>query len=471
MPPGVEHRRRPIGSRIGGLIARNGGRAGFAALVVILLAGAGLRIGYAWEGYRPQVLDARAYERIARSIEVDGTFAQRGDFTPGEVQPASNYSPGLPLLVGGVYRVTGGVDARLARVTLAIVASLAVLFAYLIGRRLAGLTAGLIAAAAVAVYPALLEYGGMLMTEPLGATLLSGSALAMMRAAEKPGAARWLGPGLLLGATAMVRPEYLAIAVLLALLLLAYSLRREGAPRALARSAVLLAGVAIVVAPWTIRNLVVLDRFVPISTGGGQVLFAGTYLPSGGDPEKVGEAVLERHPALGRRLMAEADTAPAGRPQAPTLEVILAALAAQRHPGLDSDVALAQMGRKQLWHDITQEPWRYAGFLANKLNLLWLHGPRSVMREPVWTLFHLLLIGFGAIGLAVLIAARRREALLIAAILVAITLIGLLLVASPRRVLVAVPLIAPLAGTGAVWSARALRRRLPAPRPGPRPTV
>jgi hypothetical protein len=471
VPPGVEHRRRPIGSRIGGLIARNGGRAGLAALVVILLAGAGLRIGYAWDGYDPQVFDSRAYSRIAASIEVDGTFEQLGDFAPGEVQPASNYSPGLPLLVGGLYRVTGGVDVRLARVTLALMASLAVLFAYLIGRRLAGPVAGLVAAASVAVYPALLEYGGMLMTEPLGATLLSGSVLAMMWAADRPGSARWLAPGVMLGATAMVRPEYLAIAALLALLLLTCSLRRESASHALAQSAVLLAGVAIVVAPWTIRNLVVLDRFVPISTGGGQVLFAGTYLPSGGDPLKVGEEVLERHPALRRRLLAVADTAPGSRPQAPTLEVILAALAAQRHPGLDSDVALARMGREQLWHDITEEPLRYAGFLANKLNLLWVHGPRSVMHEPIWTVFHLLLIGFGAIGLAVLIAARRPEAVLIAAILAAITLIGLLLVASPRRVLVAVPLIAPLAGAGAVWSAGALRRRLPDPGPGPRPTV
>ena len=93
------------------------------------------------------------------------------------------------------------------------------------------------------------------------------------------------------------------------------------------------------------------------------------------------------------------------------------------------------------------------------------------MREPAWALLHFLLIGFGAIGLAVLIAARRFEALLIGAILVSITLIGLVLVASPRRVLVAVPLIAPLAGTGALWCLETLRRRLPAPGPGPRPTV
>ncbi len=499
MPPRVEDSNPAIRRRIAELAARNGGRAGFTALVLILLAGAALRIGYAWDPFEPQVLDARAYARIARSLEQDGSFAQRGDFTPAEVQPASNYSPGLPLLVGGLYRLSGGVDTRLAREVLALIASLSVLFAYLIGRRLAGPGAGLIAAGAVAAYPALLEYGGMLMTEPLGATLLSGSVLAILRAADRPGVARWLGPGLLLGATAMVRPEYLGIAAVIALLLFARSLRPQGARRALAQAAVLLAGVAIVVAPWTVRNLIVLDRFVPISTGGGQVLFAGTYLPSGGDPLKVGEAVLERNPSVRRELMAGGPAPPpdgqdprillsqprppgtgnprqalsqrTAAPEQPTLERILATLAAQRHPGVDSDVALARMGRDQLWNDITKHPWRYAGFLANKLNLLWLHGPRSVMREPAWALLHFLLIGFGAIGLAALIAARRFEALLIGGILLSITLIGLLLVASPRRVLIAVPLVAPLAGTGVLFCLEALRRRLPAPETGPRPTV
>ena len=92
------------------------------------------------------------------------------------------------------------------------------------------------------------------------------------------------------------------------------------------------------------------------------------------------------------------------------------------------------------------------------------------MHRPAWALLHFLLVGFGAIGLALLIAARRWEALVIATVLIAITLIGLLLVASPRRVLVAIPLVAPLAGTGAVWCAARLRGGLPGPDPGPRPS-
>src|ERR1044072_62275 len=87
-------------------------------------------------------------------------------------QPASNYSPGLPLFVSGIYKLSGGVHERFARLALALIGSLAVLFTYLIGRRLSGPLAGLVGAVAVAVYPALLEYQGLLMGEPLAATLL-----------------------------------------------------------------------------------------------------------------------------------------------------------------------------------------------------------------------------------------------------------------------------------------------------------
>ena len=65
----------------------------------------------------------------------------------------------------------------------------------------------------------------MLMSGPLAATLLSGAVLAMLWAADRDCRWSWLLPGALLGATAMVRPEYLGIAFLLALVLRA---AREG---------------------------------------------------------------------------------------------------------------------------------------------------------------------------------------------------------------------------------------------------
>lgn len=416
-----------------------------AALVVILLLGLGLRVGEAWNGRAP-VFDAAAYATIAANLDRGEGFTLGPDAT----QPASNYSPGLPLVAAAVYELTGGVHERTARLALALLGTLAVLFTYLIGRRLSGQLAGLIGAAAIAVYPALLEYQGMLMGEPLAAALLSGAVLAAFWASGPAVSAleRWLLPGALFGLLALVRPEYLGIALLVSLVVLAKGWR-AGWRMALVPVLLFLVGAAIVVAPWTVRNAVALDRFVPVSTGGGQVLFAGTYLPSDGDPERVGAEVVERHPALfGPRAL-----------QRLRLEQILARLAAHRYPGLETDRALSRMGREQLWDDISEEPLEYAGFVATKVGRIWSHGPRDVMRQPIWELLHWALVVFGLIGLIVLALQRRWEALLLVTIFVGITAISALLVASPRRVLVMMPLVAALAGAGVIEAQAWARQR------------
>jgi 4-amino-4-deoxy-L-arabinose transferase-like glycosyltransferase len=426
-----------------GLAARNGGWLGLGALVAILLLGLGLRIGEAWDGRAP-VYDAQAYAAIAANLEEGNGFTVGAEAT----QPSSNYSPGLPLFVAAAYAVAGGVHERLARVVLAAIGTLSVLFAYLIGRRLnprllnKGLYRGqnsarvwpaLVGALVVAVYPALLEYQGMLMSEPLAATLLSGGVLGVLWAWEG-GWARWLPPGALFGALALVRPEYLGVAALVALVVLAREVRLDWRG-SLLRAAVFLAAALVVIAPWTIRNAAALDRFVPISTGGGQVLYAGTYLPSDGDPEKVGAEVVAENPHLFAPNAA----------QELRLEQILARLAHARYPGMETDRALSKMGKEQLWDDISGEPGEYAGFVAKKMWRIWSHGPRDVMREPAWEALHWALVALGLLGLAILAWQRRWEALLLATIFLAITAISALLVASPRRVLVLVPLIAALA--------------------------
>ena len=233
------------------------------------------------------------------------------------------------------------------------------------------------------------------MTEPLAATLPPASVLAMMWAAERRGGGprararpcfwgrrRWCDPSTWRSPRCshllLLRPPRAA--------------RAPPAPGAIGGPR---SGVAFVLAPWTIRNLVVLDRFVPLSTGGGQVLFIGTHLPDRGRPaEGLEEELLERHPCRREsspRLLA-VPAAARGRPAERAAAgggVILAALAAGRHPRLDSDVALARIGREQLSHDLTEEPWR-SPVSSPTSSTFSAARPRNVMREPVWTLFHLL---------------------------------------------------------------------------------
>ena len=114
------------------LVAGNGGTWGIAALVAILLLGAGLRVGEAWSGRAP-VFDAAAYAAIAKNLDEGNGFTVGADAT----QPSTDYSPGLPLFVAGIYKLTGGVHERLARIVLALIGALAPLFAYLLARRMA----------------------------------------------------------------------------------------------------------------------------------------------------------------------------------------------------------------------------------------------------------------------------------------------------------------------------------------------
>jgi 4-amino-4-deoxy-L-arabinose transferase-like glycosyltransferase len=440
------------------VVARNGGRWAIAALVAILLLGAGLRVGEAWDGRAP-VFDATAYAAIAKNLDEGNGFTVGVSAT----QPSSDYSPGLPLFVAGIYKVTGGVHERLARIVLALIGTLAILFTYLLAlrladacsryankRRRASVVAALVAALVVAIYPATIEYTGMLMTEPLAATLLAGAILGILWAADDVSPWRWAVPGLTLGALALVRPEYLVIGALLALIVFLRQRLYDDWRQALLAAAVTVLGIVVVVAPWTIRNAIALDRFVPVSTGGGQVLYAGTYLPSDGNPEKVGAAVVAENPDLfGPHAVENL-----------RLEQILARLAEARYPEMEPDQALSKMGKEQLRTDITHHFGEYVEFVATKVGRIWSHGPRAVMREPVWEALHWVLLGLGLFGLGLLAYLRRWEALLIGAVFLAVTLISALLVASPRRVLVLIPLLSACAGAAIPWiAARAHKER------------
>jgi 4-amino-4-deoxy-L-arabinose transferase-like glycosyltransferase len=446
-----------------GVMARNGGRWGIAALVAIVLLGLGLRVGEAWDGRAP-VFDATAYAAIARNLDEGHGFTVGA----GATQPSSDYSPGLPLFVAGIYKVTGGVHERLARLVLALLGTLAVVFTYLIARRLAqpsalgnpegdqrtkvpgrAVVAALIAALVVAIYPATIEYTGMLMTEPLAATLLAGAMLGIFWAGDGVALWRWAVPGLTLGALALVRPEYLAIGFLLVVLIFLRERLWEDWKRALLIAAIVALGIVVVVAPWTVRNAFALNRFVSVSTGGGQVLYSGTYLPSDGNPEKVGAGVVAEHPELfGPHAVENL-----------RLEQILARYGEQVYPELEPDKALSKMGKAQLERDVIHHTGEYIGFLVKKVGRIWSHGPRAVMREPVWEALHWVLLGLGLLGLALLAYYRRWEALMIGAVFLAITAISALLVASPRRVLVLIPLLSACAGAAIAWIAAPRRAK------------
>jgi len=429
-----------------------GGRGRALCFLAIFALGLGLRLDYAIRAPNHPVDDARAYARISSALHRGEGFTQ-GD-GPGyrHLQAASNYSPGLPLLTAGLYAVRGAADEEAARIVFALLGSLAIPLAFLLGRRLGSPDAGLIAALPVAIHPALLEYGGMLMTEPLASAVLAGALLCLLRADELRRPLPWIGAGLLLGVLAMLRPEYSVLILLLPALALLRLYREQGGFRRsiLPGPALALGFACLVVLPWTIRNFAVFDRLVPISTGGGQILYEGSYIPAGPNPERIAPVFLAQHPWIRRELGPQ--PGPIYRGQA------VALLAAREHPGEDPDVALRGMALDAYGHALAHEPLRLTGFLAGKAWLAWTDPARDVMRAPLWRGAQLLLLLAAAVGLAVGLVRRSFEAVLFATVFVAFTLVQMAFIASPRRTLVLTPELGALAGLGVTWSIARLRR-------------
>jgi 4-amino-4-deoxy-L-arabinose transferase-like glycosyltransferase len=429
-----------------------GGTRATVALAIVFALGLGLRIDYAVRAPNEPVDDARAYARIARSLHEGKGFSQGDDPRHRALQPASNYTPGLPLLVAGFYEMRGKTDRTGARILLALLSALAIPLTFMLGKRLGGPAAGILAALPMAIYPALLEYTGMLMTEPLGTTLLAGLLLALIRALEEPGAGRFAAAGLLQGALALLRPEYLLLIPLLAVVAWLRLRRRSDRParEPIGAPALMLACACLVILPWTVRNLIVLDRLVPLSTGGGQLLYQGSYLPAGPDRAEITPTLLERNPWVRRELAPL--PGPIYRGQ------VVEELAEREHPGEEPDVALTRMGRDAYLDALTEEPLALAEFLAGKVWISWTGTARGVMERPAWKTFHLALMALALAGLAVGLRRRRTEAVPIAVVLAFATLLQAVFVASPRRTLLLLPAVCALVGLGLTWMAERARR-------------
>ncbi len=419
-----------------------GGRRAAAVLILAWLLGLGLRLDYAIRAPQHPVDDARAYARISRALYEGDGYTQGPGFE--YLQSASNYQPGLPLAVTGIYELRGAADERAARIVLALASSLAVPFAFLIGRRLAGTGAGLIAAVPVAIYPALLEYSGMLMTEPVGSALLAGAVLLLLRARERERPWPWAATGLALGALTMLRPEYLPLVLVLPVLaILPWRRSAPGSGRRLGLAALMAGCACLVLLPWTVRNYVAFERLVPVSTGGGQVLYQGSYLPAGPNPENITPVLLDRYPWIQRQLGPL--PGPIYRGQA------VAALAHRLHPGENTDAALTGMAIDAYATAAREEPLELVGFLAGKVWFAWTDPARGVMRFPLWRALQIALLASAALGLVVGLTRRRFDFTAIAVVLLFVTAVQAIYIASPRRTLTLLPLTAALAGVGAVW--------------------
>src|SRR3954452_17393539 len=188
--------------------------------------------------------DAMTFHQVAQHL-ADGEGFRR-PFTAG---PTAEHPPAWEVVLAAADKL--GANGYLThRLIGALLGTVTVVLVGLLGRAVAGARVGLVAALVAAAYPMLWGADVSLMSETLYGVFLVAALLAAV-------ARRAVLLGVLLGLAALTRGEALLLIPLLAVPLF------WRAPRALA---VCVVAFAVVLAPWTIRNLVTFDQPVLVSS-------------------------------------------------------------------------------------------------------------------------------------------------------------------------------------------------------------
>ncbi|MBI4700301.1 MAG: tetratricopeptide repeat protein [Deltaproteobacteria bacterium] len=273
--------------------------------------------------------------------------------------------PGYPYFLGAVYALLGR-NLLAVRIIQFVLGSVSCLLVAAIGSRLFGRAVGLLAGALAAVYWPFAFYEGELQSPWLAVLLELLAVLAALLARERASRApareggrggRRLWPpaagsgwafasGASLGLGALVVPNLLALGLVVALWLWA-SVRATDRRRARHGAAAVLAGLALAVAPATIRNRVVSGELVLISSNAGINLYAGNGPAGNGYDVNVPDfGTSFDYPALVRAVEDEV-----GRPMT--------------HAEVSAHFAA------QAWHHAAAHPGRTAALLARKAVLFW----------------------------------------------------------------------------------------------------
>lgn len=236
-----------------------------AVLVAIVLLAIVLRIGFwiAVVGFDTTGWgDEPDYHRIAAGIATGKGFVS----TEGE--PTARRPPLYPMLLGGLYAVTGP-DPDVGRALSVALGAVIVALVYALGSKLFSKTVGLLAAALAAANPSLIYLSALIMTENLYVVLLLALLLLLAEEyrSERASVSRWTAAGLLAGLSYLARPTSLLFVLVVAAT--PFLFRRGAFATRVARSAAFLIFAALVVLPWGARNHARLGAWVFSTTHGG----------------------------------------------------------------------------------------------------------------------------------------------------------------------------------------------------------
>ena len=227
--------------------------------------------------------DALFYEATASNLATGHGYTQLfGGAT-------AHWPPGFPFLVSLLYRVFG-LHVKLGLALNVGLGTVTALLMYVLGRQLMGRRGGLVAGGFFAVLPAPIFFTGLFLAETTYIFMLVGFVALAAFLPER----RWtpIALGVAAGLTALTKGE----GALLPLIPLAMWWGELARRDWLRRAAVLLVSMALTILPWTIRNAIEMDAFIPVATNASTTLWSGHNSEANGGTVYAPDSLLARIP-------------------------------------------------------------------------------------------------------------------------------------------------------------------------------
>ena len=228
-----------------------------------------------WQDNRPAF--PRIFTGMVEHHKANARVLLKGDITQFITGPAPpgdanilTYPPGYPIIMALVFRLFGDADTSMRMFQILCDAGAAVLLFFVAGEFLPR-KAAVVTGALAALSPQLAYYSLLLLPDSLAMLPILLAVYFIIRAIKSRSLWTLVAAGALVGLSCWLRSNALLLAPFLAVIvLLLWEPRRRWTYAAAFVGAALL-----VIAPITIRNLVVFHHFIPLSLGAGQMLNVG----------------------------------------------------------------------------------------------------------------------------------------------------------------------------------------------------
>jgi Dolichyl-phosphate-mannose-protein mannosyltransferase len=210
------------------------------------------------------------YQRVAELLRQGGIASFLSSSSPLSDLNTLGHPPGYSILMAGVGSVFGDSRAVIQFVQI-ICDALAAVMIFLIVAELLPFSAAVIAGMLAALSPQFAWNSVLLLPDSLAVLPILAAIYCLTRAARNPRFATLIIAGALIGLSCWLRANAMCLTLFLAASVL--FLTRKERPWRYALAVIF--GTLLIVLPLTIRNAVVLHRFIPLSLGAGQTLLEG----------------------------------------------------------------------------------------------------------------------------------------------------------------------------------------------------